>query len=193
MLKKKAVPGLLQTESFTNHQNMLLQDIYYATGRLTRLRQSLLLLAKIENNLISDIQDIDMEDFIQGKIRQFQELLQRDGLTLKSDLGAFQVRMSKFLADTLFNNLFSNAVRHNVEAGDIEVILKEGRFIIANTGKDLQLQARLFDRFSKSVESEGLGLGLAITKQICNLYGFGLEHINKDGKHYFTINFLNLR
>ncbi|MGV8879070.1 MAG: ATP-binding protein [Sphingobacteriaceae bacterium] len=183
--------SLLQTESFTKQQSVLLQDIYHATGRLSRLHQSLLLLAKIENNLISDIRDIDMKELIEGKIRQFQELFERDGLSLKSNLYPLQVKMSRFLADILLNNLFSNAVRHNVEAGEIEVSLKEGSFTITNTGKAIELKARLFDRFSKSVESEGMGLGLAITKQICSLYGFGLAHTNKNGKHYFIIKFYN--
>ncbi len=181
--------SLLQTESFTDQQALLLQDIYHASGRLSRLHQSLLLLVKIENNLIGDIQDIDLSELIQSKIRDFHELFERDGLILKADLAPSHVKMSKYLADILLNNLFSNAVRHNSAGGEIDVLLKDGYFTISNTGKEFQLQTSVFDRFSKSVQSEGMGLGLAITKQICNLYGFGLEHVNTDGKHYFTIKF----
>ncbi len=53
--------SLLQTEPFTAQQGLLLADIYQATGRLSRLNQSLLLLAKIENNLITDAQEINLK------------------------------------------------------------------------------------------------------------------------------------
>jgi len=181
--------SLLQTERFTAQQGSLIEDIYLATGKLSRLHQSLLLLAKIENNLISDLQDIDMADLVEEKIRHFQELFEKNKLQITSDISHLQLHMSKFLADILLNNLFSNSVRHNIDHGEINIYLDEKRLTISNTGKDIKMEGRLFERFSKSTESEGMGLGLAITKQICNLYGFQLEHQQVKGKHFFSINF----
>lgn len=181
--------SLLQTESFTQQQGLLIEDIYHATGKLSRLHQSLLLLAKIENNLISDVQEVDMVELIHNKIRQFHELFERDGLKIESLLNPLPIKMSKYLADILLNNFFSNAVRHNIYGGAIYILLEDGKLIISNTGKDLNMQTDLFDRFAKSAESDGMGLGLAISRQICNLYGFGLEHANHSGKHFFTVNF----
>ncbi|PWS30393.1 sensor histidine kinase [Pedobacter paludis] len=179
--------SLLQTESFTEQQGALLEDIYQATGRLSRLHQSLLLLAKIENNLISDTQEIDFKDMIELKTRQFQELFERDKLNVSLHLSSRKVNMSRYLADILLNNLFSNAVRHNIAGGKITVSLSADRLTVSNTGKTSHLQNRMFDRFSKSTESEGMGLGLAISKQICNLYGFDIEYSNSDGMHFFEI------
>jgi signal transduction histidine kinase len=181
--------SLLQTEHFTEQQGSLLEDIYLATGKLSRLHQSLLLLAKIENNLISDVQLIDLEDLVKEKIRHFQELFEKNQLKVTTNVDHCALQMSKFLADILLNNLFSNAVRHNIDQGEINIYLDEKRLTISNTGKDLKMEGRLFERFSKAAESEGLGLGLAITKQICNLYGFELEHEHVKGKHIFSINF----
>jgi len=178
---------LLQTESFTDQQGALLQDIYQATGRLSRLHQSLLLLAKIENNLISDTEEIDLEEMINAKIRQFQELFERDGLNVAVKLSARKVTMSRYLADILLNNLFSNAVRHNINGGKILIELTKEKLTVSNTGKILNIQNRMFDRFSKSTASEGLGLGLAISKQICNLYGFSIEYTHTDKLHFFSI------
>jgi len=179
--------SLLQTESFTEHQGALLEDIYHATGRLSRLHQSLLLLAKIENNLISDAQQIDLNDMISGKIRQFKELFERDNLQIDADLSEKKIQMSRYLADILLNNLFSNAVRHNIPGGQIWISLSAGVLTISNTGKETRIQNRLFDRFSKSNESEGMGLGLAISKQICNLYGFQISYNQEQHIHTFTI------
>ena len=181
--------SLLQTESFTAQQGALLADVYHATGRLSRLHQSLLLLAKIENNLIPDYQDIDLKEMVEAKSRQFQELFEKDGLSLTADLKPVEIKMSRYLADILLNNLFSNAVRHNVIGGHIHVKLDAQAFTISNSGKQANIQSKIFDRFSKSVDSEGMGLGLAITKQICTLYGFRIEYEEIAGEHAFTVCF----
>lgn len=184
--------SLLQTEKFTQKQGELLQDIYQATGRLSRLNQSLLLLAKIENNLISDVQQIDMADLVSSKLRQFQELFERDDLQITSDIDKLEVRMSKYLADILLNNLISNAVRHNLKGGSIDLSLKGMRLTVSNTGNSEKLESNSFDRFAKSSHSEGMGLGLAITRQICNLYHFDLGYEYHNDRHLFLINFSSI-
>ncbi|WP_029283520.1 HAMP domain-containing sensor histidine kinase [Pedobacter sp. R20-19] len=181
--------SLLQTESFTAQQGALLEDIYQATGRLARLHQSLLLLAKIENNLITDAQELDFKDLVESKVRQFQELFERDGLTVEVRLSNKTVIMSRYLADIVLNNLFSNAVRHNLRDGRIVIALSKTALVISNTGKNVNDTGRLFDRFSKSPESEGMGLGLAITKQVCNLYGYHINYEQMNGMHQFSIFF----
>ncbi|TDG36156.1 HAMP domain-containing histidine kinase [Pedobacter changchengzhani] len=181
--------SLLQTENFTQQQSAYIGDIYYATGKLSRLHRSLLLLSKIENNLISDRQLINMQELINGKIRQFEELFKKNNLKVNANIGSLELNMSKFLADILLNNLFSNAVRHNIDGGEIDVFLDQENLRISNTGKDINIDGMLFERFSKSVESEGMGLGLAITKQICNLYNFNIKHNYLNGRHVFSIKF----
>lgn len=181
--------SLLQTEPFTAQQGTLLEDIYQATGRLSRLHQSLLLLAKIENNLITDAQQIDLKVLIESKVRQFHELFERDSLTTEVNLSNKTVIMSRYLADILLNNLFSNAVRHNQHGGKISIELSETTLVISNTGKDFSGKDRLFDRFSKSSESEGMGLGLAITKQVCNLYGYQITYRHINELHIFSVFF----
>ena len=181
--------SLLQTEPFTAQQGTLLEDIYQATGRLSRLHQSLLLLAKIENNLITDAQEIDLKVLMESKVRQFHELFERDSLIVQTKLSNKIVNMSRYLADILLNNLFSNAVRHNQRGGKILIELTETTLIISNTGKDFSGKDRLFDRFSKSNESEGMGLGLAITKQVCNLYGYQINYQQINELHIFSVFF----
>ncbi|MES2418192.1 MAG: ATP-binding protein [Bacteroidota bacterium] len=182
---------LLQTGPFTEAQGAILKDVYHGVGRLFRLNQSLLLLAKIENNLIHDVQDIDMQELLVSKIRQFQELFEKDGLNLAQTLQPARLRMSRYLADILINNLFSNAIRHNHSGGSIEVILQQGSLQLLNTSDAEELDSTLFDRFAKTTASEGLGLGLAISKQICALYGFTIGYTHLKNKHSFTVNFEN--
>ncbi|UKT64885.1 sensor histidine kinase [Pedobacter mucosus] len=181
--------SLLQTEPFTAQQGVLLQDIYQAIGKLSRLHQSLLLLAKIENNLITDAQEIDFKILVESKVRQFHELFKRDRLIIDVKLDDKVLIMSRYLADIILNNLLSNAIRHNLPDGKIFIELSKKALVISNTGKNLKVKDKLFDRFSKSTESEGMGLGLAITKQICNLYGYQITYEPMNGMHKFSVLF----
>lgn len=181
---------LIQTETFSDSQGELIEDIYVAVGKLSRLNQSLLMLAKIENNLIGDQETIDLDELIRQKTRQFQELLQSQDINLKTELAGKQINMNKHLADMLINNLLSNAIRHNYKGGEIYIHLNEKELTISNTGSDDELIAsKVFERFYKNAASEGMGLGLAISNQICNLYHFKLNYTYQDARHTFKVSF----
>jgi len=181
---------LIQTAGFSDQQGELIEDIYLAVGRLSRLSHSLLLLAKIENNLIKNEELIDLKELLSQKARQFQELLQSNEISISLTLEAKAVSMSKYLADILLNNLMSNAIRHNMKSGHIDVLLSADQLIFSNTGIATALDdTRTFERFNKTASSEGMGLGLAISRQICNLYGFKLSYQYENGKHSFIISF----
>ncbi|WGQ10327.1 HAMP domain-containing sensor histidine kinase [Pedobacter gandavensis] len=181
---------LLQTAGFSDRQGELIEDIYLAVGRLSRLNHSLLLLAKIENNMIKNEEPIPLKPLIEQKLRQFQELLQSAEIEVDIDLQDKEVVMSKYLADILLNNLISNAIRHNVKPGRIEVVLTGNQLIFKNTGIAMSLDGtRPFERFNKIASSEGMGLGLAISRQICQHYGFTMAYAYANHLHVFSVVF----
>lgn len=181
--------NLLQDNSFNDKQGLILQDIYQAIGRLSRLNQSLLLLTKIENNLITDIKEIDLMEVLNEKLRQFQELFENNEIKLNINMKSAKISMSRYLVDILINNLLSNAIRHNYKGGQIWLNLSSNQLQISNTGKSSALETESFERFFKSTDSEGMGLGLSITKQICALYNFKINYSFVDEKHQFSISF----
>jgi signal transduction histidine kinase len=181
---------LLQTGSFTDSQGEVMEEIYTAVGRLTRLNHSLLLLAKIENHLIRDSETLNVKELVTQKLKQFQELIDGKAISVSYNLMEKEIVISKYLSDVLLNNLVGNAIRHNKEKGLIEIILDEEKLSIINTGEEAILNAeKAFERFYKGAKSDGLGLGLAISKQICSGYGLKLDYFYKDDKHTFTISF----
>ncbi|HEY0176116.1 MAG TPA: HAMP domain-containing sensor histidine kinase [Pedobacter sp.] len=180
---------LIQAEALSDKQGELIEDVYMAVSRLSRLNQSLLLMAKIENDLIRDEEHIDMKLLIEQKIRQFNELIQSNGISLEADLDHRELYMNKHLADILLNNLISNAIRHNRLNGEISIQLRSNGLSVNNTGSETALDPRAFERFYKDVSSEGSGLGLAISNQICNLYNFKLTYRYRSGQHVFHIEF----
>jgi signal transduction histidine kinase len=131
-----------------------------------------------------------LKELLNQKARQFQELLQSNEISISLNLEAKTVSMSKYLADILLNNLMSNAIRHNLKSGHIDILLSADQLIFSNTGIAVALDdTRTFERFNKTASSEGMGLGLAISRQICNLYRFKLSYQYENGRHSFIISF----
>lgn len=181
---------LIQTESLTDKQGELIEDVYLAVNKLSRLNQSLLLLAKIENNLIKDEEDIALDNLLAQKLRQFNELFIANEIEVEKHLEPQQLHMSKYLADILLNNLINNAIRHNKQHGKIKIELQAGLLTIYNTGSQKALNGHsVFERFYKDASSEGTGLGLAITSQICNLYQYKLSYSYRAEHHIFSLKF----
>ena len=62
--------------------------------------------------------------------------------------------------------------------------------VISNSGPPLPFDpSMIFDRFTKTAQSEGTGLGLAIAKQISEKYHFQLAYTRDGQMHIFTILF----
>lgn len=180
--------SLIQTENLSREQTDLLADIYNAVSRMTRINQALVLLVKIDNRLVKDIELIELDQVITEKAQQFRELLAASGLTLHLSLAGVSVRMSSYLSDIMLNNLFTNAINHNIQNGDIAVELTENQLTVSNpaTGR---LNDSVFDRFQKGTTSAGTGLGLTIVRQICTGAGFQLSYQFHEGRHLFICRF----
>ena len=181
---------LIQTDSFTQRQSKLLSDLYSGVSRLTRLNQSLLLLVKIENRLLEGNEEIDLKLLIEDMLIQFEEIFLDKELKVTADLGEKELNTSTYLIDILLNNLLGNAIRHNRKGGEIRIKLTDEFLTIQNTGSAEALKDdEIFTRFNKSSESEGSGLGLTISRQICENLNFTLNYCYKAPFHTFTVNF----
>ncbi len=181
---------LLQTDNFSQQQSKLLNDLYTAVSKLTRLNQSLLLLVKIENHLLEGNVPINLRAVIDELVIQFEEIFLDKQLKVSCDLTDKEVTANPYLIDVLLNNLLSNAIRHNYAGGEIKIRLTGEQLSIQNTGENEALQKdQLFTRFHKSLSSEGSGLGLTISREICENLGFNLVYDFADNYHTFTVKF----
>ena len=181
---------LIQTQNFSERQSKLLNDLYSAVSRLNRLNQSLLLLVKIENRLLHERQMINLRTIIEDMIVQFEEIFLDKRLTVTCNLADKEINASQYLVEILLSNLIGNATRHNHPDGKIFIALTGKSLMIKNTGEPVPLpEEKIFTRFHKSLTSEGSGLGLTISRQICENFGFSLNYTFGAGYHTFTIDF----
>jgi signal transduction histidine kinase len=184
--------SLIQTENFNEHQSKLLNDLYSAVSRLNRLNQSLLLLVKIENRLLHQQEMIDLRALAEGMIVQFEEIFHDKDLKVSYTLDNKEIFESRYLAEVLLSNLISNAIRHNHAGGEIKIRVTSENLVIENTGENAPLPGeQIFTRFHKTSGSEGSGLGLTISKQICENFGFSLNYYFRNGYHTFVVDFNN--
>lgn len=182
---------IIQDENLTEKQSESLQAAYNSIEKLTRLNQSLLLLAKIENNQFSETSAINLTKEVEQKIFDFKELWLGRQIKVDCNLKPATVNMNEELAGVLLNNLFSNANRHNYAGGRISIELNEHFLEVSNTGPQMAIDDKnLYHRFSKtSAQGENNGLGLSIVKQICESSGFVIDYKFKDARHIFRVSF----
>ncbi|MEP6683588.1 MAG: HAMP domain-containing sensor histidine kinase [Parafilimonas sp.] len=180
---------LIQNEKLSENESESIQSAYDALQGLSRLNQSLLLLAKIENRQFNEQEKIDIKTVIENKIKQFNELWKSRNITVLTSLSAKEIFANKYLIEILLNNLLSNATKHNITNGSIEILLN-GNLQVINTGVAYVLdEKQLYKRFSKqNAVGESHGLGLSVVNEICKaskyycIYNFQAPNV-----HSFTI------
>lgn len=181
---------LIQNEKLPPEIYEQIEDIYTATGKLSRLNQTLLLLTKIENNLIDGSEPMDMSILLSEKIKQFQELITAKNIYVTEKLVTKKIFASKYLIDVLLNNLISNAIWHNKHNGQLTITINDKEMLFQNTGNPIALNNEtIFERFKKGSKSEGTGLGLALADNICKFYGWEISYELQGDMHSFKITF----
>lgn len=84
------------------------------------------------------------------------------------------------LLQNVWDNLLTNAIKYNVEGGEIHIHLQQHAPFVevlvqdSGIGMTKEQLEKVYDRFYRADESrtkQGTGLGLAIVKQIAELHG----------------------
>jgi signal transduction histidine kinase len=182
---------LINQPLLTEHAASLLADITEANERLSQMNRTLLLLAKIENNQFPDTEKVNLSELLEQLINNFKnhyDDFPETDLAIEKNV---TVHANRSLLDILFSNLLNNAIVHNIPDGKINIVLSQNQFKIENTGlpPDTDPQV-LFERFKKgSHQTKTTGLGLALVRQISNLYNYTLNYRFNDGWHRLVLTF----
>ncbi|WP_018612348.1 sensor histidine kinase [Segetibacter koreensis] len=182
---------LLQDSNLTDNQVQSIMDASMALSRLSKLNQSLLLLAKIENNQYETNETNNLTDITKKYLKLFDELIKDKQIITKTNFEKdFILNLHPFLADSLISNLLGNAVKYNYSGGKIIISVHNNRYQISNTSNLPPIDSQqLFKRFNKSKNSADTsnGLGLAIVKRICDTHNLSITYSVENGLHQFNI------
>lgn len=184
--------SLIQDETVLKNHHAAISTIDNAANRLARLNQSLLLLAKIENRRFELNEKVEWKLLITQRLNALDDLIAAQRLQVVVNAIPFTTTFHNHLADILLTNLLGNAIRYNVEGGNITIGLNETALTISNTSLLPTLDStKIFNRFYRHPETkaDGNGLGLSIVQQICNETGYTLNYRYENNWHVFSILF----
>ena len=163
--------------------------MYDITQRLENLNRSLLLLAKIENNQYEEKEEINLGEFVQSLLPDYERLFSANVVLILQSPPV--VSVNRTLLQVLVNNLVVNALRNTDNNAAVNIYITGNSMKTTNRSVHAKLdETTLFSRFNNPTKhSKGNGLGLAIVKQICDHYKWDIIYSYADGKHTFTIDF----
>lgn len=186
---KVSAEKLLNSSANENNFRTGVKTILQATAKLSHAQKTLLLLSKIGNLEFNKNTRIDLLEIVHQSIDLFREAIDLRKISVELITSSCIVNMDVGLADLLMSNLIKNAVKHNVDEGFISVKLNHDLLTLENSGLPFEGDSKLlFERFTIG-KNGNLGLGLAIIKQICDVYGFDIRYAIRENVHKIEISF----
>ncbi|MGL5683400.1 MAG: sensor histidine kinase [Marinifilaceae bacterium] len=152
-----------------DERHEILTGINKAIDKVTRLNRSILLMAKIQNDLFTGKTPIDLMAQLTQQLAALEDLIELKQLDIKIDGNAFDIDINPTLSELLISNILTNAIKYNIKGGYIHIENKGNKIQISNPYYNQIPDTDLFQRFTRSTDlKEATGLGLAIVKSICN-------------------------
>jgi signal transduction histidine kinase len=182
---------ILQDSNLTEEQIGYVIQASEALKRLSKLNQSLLLLAKIENKQYDTAEKINLNSIVKKYLQLFDEVIKDKEVEVTAQYdNDFNIALHPLLAESLVSNLIGNAVKYNYAGGKINVQLGNNLFRISNTSQQPPIEPnQLFKRFKKhnSAAQSANGLGLAIVKKIVDTSQLAITYQAKNNVHEFVV------
>lgn len=170
--------------------------------RLARMVSDMLFLAKTERGIQLPSKEIFSAEEEVHALMDFYEGVADEKSVRMSQHGDGNILGDRLMFRRAVSNLLSNALRHTKTAGEVLVTIDDSDSAtlvsVENTGDDIdpKIMPRLFDRFFRAdpsraqIDSDGAGLGLAITRAIVEAHGGRIYVSSDQGRTRFTLKFI---
>ena len=180
-----------------------LETVNSEVQRLSRLVDALLKLSRLENRATPMKEEVvDVGELIQSIVSTHEAFVADSGLTFeyRAEKGVLVVGDPDMIRQATAN-LISNAVRYTPEGGHVSVTVSKGDIMasiaVRDTGIGLSPEEAkmVFSRFwradaGRNRASGGLGIGLAVVKEIVDRHGGWVQVEGEKGKGAcFTLHF----
>ena len=167
--------------------------------RLSRMVKTLLDMSELQTVARDD--EIALDALVEEVLADLEPLAQEKAIHLTAQCEAVAMTGSDILLYRLVYNLVENAIKYNTPGGTVTVGAvqqdKHIRLTVADTGTGIpeELKERVFEPFfrldkSRSRALGGVGLGLALVREIVNVHGGSISvKDNPDGGTTFEVIF----
>nr|WP_072537895.1 ATP-binding protein [Anaerococcus mediterraneensis] len=136
---------------------------------------------------------VDVKEEMDKIIEKFKRKSDQKSIKVENNLASFRVYTSRSLFTDLLTNIYENAIKYNVENGDIIIssllLEKSLRIFIKDTGVGISGpdQKRVFERFyvadkARDRNVKSTGLGLSIAKHIADFLDMDIKLESKLGQ-----------
>jgi two-component system heavy metal sensor histidine kinase CusS len=197
-MKIQTQVALLNRRTVDEYKNVLQSNVE-ELNRLSRMVNDMLFLAKSENGLETPHDEaVDLVEEVQSLFEFYEALAEASeiGMTLE---GQARLTGDRLMLRRALSNLLANAIAYSTAGTLVRVVLEKFgaghvRIAIISQGDTIAPEhlPRLFDRFyrtdgARHRETEGVGLGLAITRSIIQAHGGNIAAYSEHGATRFTV------
>lgn len=177
------VEQLLHANGLSSVQETKLLSLQEEIGRLDRITEHLLLLARFDAGKMDLCREsIDFSDLVREACDDAELLAAVNEVSLTTEITtALCVKGDKVQLRRLLLNLLQNATQYNAPGGQVVCSVEnrtEGAVVrVANTGPSIlpEQRERIFERFFRGdpsrTERRGHGLGLSLCREIAHAHG----------------------
>ena len=167
--------------------------------RLGKMVKTLLDMSELQTVARDEV--IALDALIEEVLTDLESLAARKNIRLVRECESVTMTGSDILIYRLVYNLVENAIKYNIDGGQVTVTCKEWNkhihIRVSDTGKGIpeELRSRIFEPFfrvdkSRSRELGGIGLGLALVNEIVRVHEGSIEiKGNRAGGTDFEIEF----
>ncbi len=187
-------PGETEDEQQTEQQQRLSEQVL----RMERLVKNLLDLSSLEAEAAVSAEPVDLGAMFASLLADYRFMAEPSRIRMACSLPPqLTVRGDADKLYRAFSNLLDNAIKYNVEGGELRVTAEQSAttatITIGNSGPGIPAaeQEKVFEQFyrvdkSRSQRYGGSGLGLALVKRIVELHR-GTVRLTSDAQGWSTV------
>jgi len=190
--------------NLTTIQKESMREMQHAVQRMARLIETLLHASRLEGGEITPkMQKVNLTTLLRDIVGELQSLSKDKKLSCVADLPLQSITLETdpILLNVVFQNLFNNVMKYSKEGGEVELRCTKTKSVVKISVRDTGIgipkkdQSRVFERLFRasnaiSVDTDGSGLGLFISKMIIETIGGSISFESEENKGAtFTIKF----
>ena len=130
----------------------------------------------------NNLEKIAMNDLLKERVSYFEPFYKKKNISivLKAESSTLMANKSRIIR--VVDNLLDNALKYTQSGGEVEVFVGNNFLKIKDNGCGMEKEdlKRIFDRYYRCNKDQGgFGIGLALIKEICNIYKIAIECENQ--------------
>jgi signal transduction histidine kinase len=186
------IENMFEREDIIDEVKVRLLEMQKILNRLKSITKTLLLISQIENDQFLKEDKISLSELIHEVYDEISIRLQDKNISCEINIPQDWnlVNVNKFLLFNLVFNLINNAIKYNIEGGEIKIngLIADKDFVveISDTGIGISPEQlphifNRFKKFSQSLQQDSFGLGLPIVKSIAGFHRIKIEVSSEPG------------